>query len=323
MFRALEKPLSKRYAKMYIEIRIHNTSVTRMRLFLCVPRFVGVPSVIPQGHLPQRPTGTFFDMFFLTPRPPVSLAVFSFVYTWGINMKINRILFGLVCVMIAQIQLYAGSFISGMGFVAECPITRKAGDPNDKLGQDCDKWCSNLDTNQYNDGVYYYGEEPLYSFLCSYYGIESSYVYCCGNKTATSIMTSCKCADKNQVTVNGGKDAYRILPNDYGAYDITCSNLYCFCNTSYYGPRQLMNVSTDGTCTKCPCVEDVFRQAGGSQLCGWTANNYQNLKNPDAPSTTIKDCKAGPVTSAMPEQYRTYFDPSGVFVLSGPCNYTE
>ncbi len=106
---------------MYIEIRTQSTSVTRMRLFLCAPPYVGVPSVIQQGHSPQKPAGTFFEMFFLTPRPPFPWRFLIYVKTKGDFMKIKFFIVG-ACLLCGSawaecsiIGLSPGQTCSGVG----------------------------------------------------------------------------------------------------------------------------------------------------------------------------------------------------------------
>lgn len=227
-------------------------------------------------------------------------------------MNFYKLSFSL-CVVFLPVRLYAAEYISDTGFAAECPITGYS----TEVAPKCSSWCK----NKYGDTKY---GTMVSSAKCSSLGIESNYEYCCANNAASSIVLGCVCADSNQITIkdkSGGK-SYSMVANDDGTYDYTCENLYCFCNTAYYGARQLVSESTTGTCTKCPCIEDTYNTSSGAKLCGWTANNYMSLQdNANAPSYTINDCKVGPITGVISEQYRTYNSTEGTFVLSGACPY--
>lgn len=211
--------------------------------------------------------------------------------------------------------VYSGVYISDIGFGAECPLTG-----NDSVvAPQCSTWCK----NRYGNTMY---GTMVISQQCRTMGIESDYTYCCANNAALDIINKCKCADANQLTVadkTNGK-SYRKSNNTDGTYSYTCEDLYCFCDISFYGSRQLMSQSISGACTKCPCDNNVVNTYGNSPLCGWTHNNFALLTdNEKAPSTNITNCKAGPISSGIPEQYRTYKDNSGTFVLSGPCQYVQ
>lgn len=78
-----------RYIYLYIFICV---------IFLCLysPR-VGVPSVIPQGACAQRPTGSLFDVIFLTPRPPILWRFLYGVYMIRIILFLLPVFIPAVC----------------------------------------------------------------------------------------------------------------------------------------------------------------------------------------------------------------------------------
>lgn len=227
----------------------------------------------------------------------------------------RSILLFLMFLFLVEFESFAGVYTSTVGFAAECPKTGNAS----VVAPQCSSWCKSQYGSTYNGSM-------VVADLCSKFGVDSNYRYCCITNATLDIVNKCKCDDPNQITVydkNSGK-SYKKTDNSDGTYSYTCENLYCFCNLSYYGSRQLMTASTDGACKKCPCVDNTYATYGGAQLCGWTANNYITLTdNSKAPSYTITDCNVGPISSAIPETYRTYQDLSGIFVLSGPCSYIQ
>ena len=212
---------------------------------------------------------------------------------------------------------FCGTYTSTTGWVTPCKQTGY----DSELGAKCATWCK----NQYGSTMY---NTTVTSENCSNYGItDTSYKVCCVNYAAMDIKNYCKCADPNQITVADKSTGKSYTTSKSGSGDstvltLTCSDNYCFCNTAYYGKRQTMSVSTTGTCTKCPCMDDTYSASSGAQLCGWTANNYSSLTdNSKAPNTTLADCKAGPVPG-VPEQYRTYNDTSGQHILSSYCTHS-
>lgn len=225
------------------------------------------------------------------------------------------VFFGMMLTL-ATTPTWAGQYITNTGWAAPCPKTGQ----DTVIASECSSWCkSTYGTTKYGTTVT--------SFSCSTLGIESTYKYCCGNNAASDIVNKCRCADAHQITVadKTGGTAYTKTASG-NEYEYTCSNLYCFCDADYYGTRQTMSASTSGTCKKCPCVvPTAYGSSSNTQLCGRTnPSAFTNITTNDkAPSTTITNCKAGPVSSAIPVQYRTYYDDAGTFVLSGQCSYTE
>lgn len=222
----------------------------------------------------------------------------------------------LIYIFFISFNSYAGRFITNKGFATECPLSGTGS----SVITNCRNHCVNRYGTSYNGSL-------MTIALCSFLGIDSNYTYCCANQAAVDVVTYCTCADPNQITVYdiSGGDSYKQTKNTDGSYTYQCYNLYCFCNVSYYGSRQLMSNSSYGACTLCPCVDDTYSTSTGKQLCGWTANNYMSFtNNAEAPSYSITDCKVGPVAAgAVPEAYRTYEDPTGTFVLSNACPYVD
>ena len=79
-FGALEKPIEERCEKMHTDPHIENGAEC---VFFCVnPRLCRGAVGYTTGALPRKPAGSFSFMIFLTPRPPISVAVI-FIRTKG------------------------------------------------------------------------------------------------------------------------------------------------------------------------------------------------------------------------------------------------
>lgn len=222
------------------------------------------------------------------------------------------------------------AYISNTGFIAPCTgsVYYSTATEYSAEATKCGTYCNTTYGTKSGSLYYKYGTQLFGTYACADLGYtDTDDYFCCVNNAAIQILNNCKCADENQLTVNDKTNgtSYTRTDNGDGTYDLTCQDLYCFCNTEYYGTRQLLSKSTSGACTKCPCAENTYNASTNEQLCGKVANNYITLtNNTNAPSTTITDCKLDTTCGSMPEAYRPkYDDGTGIFTLSGCCNYSE
>ena len=233
----------------------------------------------------------------------------------------RRNVFLLLFLLFDPMSLNAGTYIDTEGFAAECEISG-AGMQSGELPVACSVWCKQQYGNTFNGSM-------VIATQCESLGIINySYEYCCTNNATLDIVRDCTCDDPHQITYIGktGGASYKKTLNYDNSYTFTCENAYCFCGNGYYGTRQWMTSSSAGACTRCPCVEDTYATAGTEeQLCGWTnSTGFSEVKeNSQAPNSTITNCKIGPITTAIPEQYRTYRDPTGTFIMTGFCQYVQ
>lgn len=265
-----------------------------------------------------KAAGSFRNMIFLIPDRHF---IWWFLHFNKIKERIKMkptalsILFGtMLTLAMPPAPTWAAKYITNKGWAAPCPKTGQ----DTAVASECSSWCkSTYGTTKYGTTVT--------SFSCDALDFESTYKYCCGNNAARDIVLNCRCADAHQITVadkTGGRSYTKTASGS--AYEYTCSNLYCYCNSQYYGARQTMSASTSGACTKCPCVANTYYKTNNAQMCGSTPNTYSQLTdNTKAPSTTITNCAVGPVSSAVPVQYRTYYDNTGTFEMTGSCSYTK
>lgn len=212
---------------------------------------------------------------------------------------------------------FGAYMVNKKGWATPCLLTGTSS----SLAPSCATWCQNkYGTSQY--------ESTVTSYACSNIDMtDTTYEYCCVNNTLLDIIRNCKCADPNQMTVsnNSGKSYTKTVVSGSGntqVLEYVCSNLYCFCDASYYGTRQLMSSSTSGTCTKCPCQPDTYSSLSNTALCGTTRSSIIT-NNANAPSTTLENCKVGPITSVIPETARTYYNSKGTFILDSQCAYSN
>ena len=225
----------------------------------------------------------------------------------------------------ASSNVFAAAFVSGTGWARPCQQTGY----DSELGGKCTTWC------QQSYGTTYAGSAMSVGSCASVGITNTSFKMCCMNRAAQDIIRDCKCADPNQLTVKdrtsndtGNNKAYTITysNSDYPDLEVatlTCHNLYCFCDREYYGERKKIGQTASGDCKKCPCEPGTYSTSNGSQLCGWTTNNFINLvEDANAPSTTLASCKLGPVSSGSPIAYRTYDDLKGRFTMDTYCPHS-